>query len=106
MNTQKITAGVYNFKVEDLKLATDFAKYLGYTLKIENVLTAGGISSPDLCFGDLRNVGLLDKSYIPGSGAPDDCDPHGIEWVVIGDVEFTDSHGDSHKKGDVIEWMK
>jgi hypothetical protein len=49
---------------------------------------------------------LLDKDYIPGSGAPDDCDPHGIEWTVKGDVEFTNDRGEAYKQGDVIEWQK
>jgi hypothetical protein len=102
---QKITAGEHEFRIEDIAQAAKFAKYLGYTLKIENVIEAGGYADA-LCFGDLREVGLLKKDYIPGSGAPGDCDPHGIEWTVIGDVEFTTDRGDVYKKGDCIEWQK
>ena len=82
----KITAGEHTFKDEDIAQAVKFAKYLNYTLKIENVHTAGGTHPDYISFGTLRDIGLLSKSYIPGSGAPDDCDPHGIEWFVCGDV--------------------
>lgn len=104
---QKImVSGVYGphvFAASQFKDACQFAKYLQQNMRIENVITAGG-TPEGICFGDLQDQGLLSKSYIPGYGP--DYDPTGIEWTVIGDVEFTDSHGDSHKKGDVIVWEK
>lgn len=108
---QKITVegpelGVHEFTKQDFQVAVNFAKVLGKTLRIKNVRTCSATSLPDICFGDLRAAGLLDKRYIPGSGAPGDCDPIGSIWTVTGDVEFVDEYGDTHKKGDVITWAK
>ena len=102
-----ITAGEHKFKDEDFAQAVKFARYLNYTLKIENIFECSyNYSAFGIGFGDLREAGLLSKNYIPGSGAPDDCDPHGIEWTVIADVEFTNDRGEAYKQGDVIEWQK
>lgn len=104
---QKIMAGEHSFKPDELDRAVKFAKYLKYVLRIQNVITAS-YTPEGICFGDLKHAGLLEKSYIPGSGAPDDCDPHGIEWTVVGDIEFTIDREDGkvYRKGDVIEWAK
>ena len=105
MVEQKITCGPHTFKPEDLETAIQFAAYLALPLKIVNVIEAGG-TTEGICFGDLRNAGLLGKDYIPGTGYGDDWDPTGIVWTVIGDFEFTTDRGETFKKGDVIEWQK
>ena len=70
----------------------------------ENVLTAG-YAGDTLCFGTLKDMGLLTKEYRlePWDQTGDSCT---IVWTVVGDVEFTDSYGDTHTQGDVIEWPK
>jgi len=103
MLDQKITCGKHSFKLDELETAVKFAFVTELALKIENVIAASG-TSDGLCFGDLQDRGLLKKRYIPGNGP--DYDPSGIEWTVVGDVEFTTECGNTFKKGDVIEWEK
>ena len=58
--------------------------------------------SQALSFGDLRFLGHLTKDY--------QCDYQGnvvsIEWVVVGDIEFTTERGEKFVKGDRISWEK
>ena len=80
------------------------------TLKFSNVITASGINksvygADALCFGDLQKMGLLKKDYRL-EGWDYEGDSATIVWTVVGDVEFTDSYGETWKKGDVIEWPK
>lgn len=77
------------------------------TLKFDNVYTASGVAKSrhdGLCFGDLQDMGYLTKHYRQVSRH--DPDGFTIEWTVVGDIEFTDSHGNHWKQGDVIEWEK
>jgi len=104
MIEQKIVCGPHTFKPADLATAIEFAAYLALPLKIMNVIEQQ--NDDGMCFGDLRNAGLLDKNYIPGTGYGGDWDPTGIVWTVIGDVEFTTDRGETFKKGDRIEWQK
>ena len=74
-------------------------------LKFGGVFTASGVSTrywPGLCYGDLQRMGYLSKMY--RRGMAEDC--HDIVWRVIGDIEFTDTHGHTWKQGDEIVWEK
>ena len=87
--------------LDKLVEANEYAKEKGVPLRLSNVITAGG-SSAGLCFGDLVDVGLLTKDYVPGCG-PDD---HTIRWTVVGDVILSDERGAVFVKGDVNDWPK
>jgi len=72
-------------------------------LKFSGVYTATYVSPkywPGLCFGDLQREGYLTKSH--QKGWSDDC--YDIVWTVVGDIEFTDTHGNHWKQGDKIVW--
>jgi len=79
----------------------------GMTLKFDLVHTASWVNpkfygADALSFGSLEKLGLLRKGYQKG-GDPECMD---IVWTVVGDVEFTDSHGNHWQQGDVIVWER
>jgi len=71
------------------------------TARLQNVYTAS-YKRGRISFGDLQDLGLLEKSYRKGWD-PECMD---IVWRVVGDVEFTDSQGNCWKQGDEIVWEK
>lgn len=73
------------------------------TLRFDNVYPAS-YRKGEFGFGDLRDLGYLTKKYVPESRW--DPDAFTIVWTVVGDIEFTDTHGRHWKQGDVIEWPK
>ena len=95
--------GVHNFDKSGFKAASEFAKYIKSTIKVENVISATVIPYDAICFGTLETQGWLKKRYVPGCW---DHDPSGIEWEVIGDIVFSDEYGHRYKQGDVISWEK